>query len=111
MCERNYYAEQIEINKHDLKKSWRIIGNNYNSRGNRRTEYNINSVLTYDSHIIRNEFNNYFTNIARELAKHIPIVGNPLNYETIFQNSIFIHHITENEVKNVISGLKRLALG
>ena len=23
--ERNYYAEQIEINKHDLKKSWKII--------------------------------------------------------------------------------------
>ena len=53
MGERNYYAEQIEINKHDLKKSWKIIkeiiGKN-NSRGNRRTEYNIKGVLTNDSH-------------------------------------------------------------
>ena len=72
MGERNYYAEQIEINKHDLKKSWKIIkeiiGKN-NSRGNRRTEYNIKGVLTNDSHIISNEFNKYFTNIGPELAK------------------------------------------
>ena len=63
--------------------------------GNRRTEYNINDVLTYDSHIISNKFNNYFTNIGPELTKHITIVGNPLNYVTISQNSNFIHHIIE----------------
>ena len=102
VCERNYYVEQIEINKHDLKKSWKIIkeiiGKN-NSRGNRRTEYNIKGVLTNDSHIISNEFNKYFTNIGPELAKDLPIVGNPLNYVTICQNSIFVLHITENELK------------
>ena len=112
MCERNYYAEQIEINTHDLKTSWKIIkeiiGKNNNSRGNRRAEYNINGVLTYDLHIVSIEFKNCFTNIEPELAKHIPIVGNPLNYVTISQH--FIHHITENEVKNVICGLKRIPL-
>ena len=25
VCERSYYAEQIEINKHDLKKSLKLI--------------------------------------------------------------------------------------
>ena len=112
--ERNYYAEQIEINKHDLKKSWKIIkeiiGKN-NSRGNRRTEYNIKGVLTNDSHIISNEFNKYFTNIGPEFAKDLPIVGNPLNYVNICQNSIFVPYITENEVKNVISGLKNSSPG
>ena len=66
VCERSYYAEQIEINKHDLKKSLKLIKEilgkkTNNSRGNRRTEYNINGVLIYDSHIISNQFNNYFT--------------------------------------------------
>ena len=40
------------------------------------------------------------------MAKDLPIVGNPLNYVTICQNSIFVPYITENEVRNVISGLK-----
>ena len=40
------------------------------------------------------------------MAKNITIISNPLNYVTISQNSVFIHHITENEVKHVISGLK-----
>ena len=46
------------------------------------------------------------TNIGPELAKDLSIVDNPLNYVTLSQNSIFVLHITENEVKNVISGLK-----
>ena len=67
--------------------------------------------MTNDSHIISNEFNKYCTNIGPELAKDLPIVGNPLNYVTICQNSIFVPHITENEVKNVISGLKNSSPG
>ena len=102
VCGRNYYAEQIEINKHDLKKYWKIIkeiiGKN-NSGGNRRTEYNIKGVLTNDLYIISNKFNKYFTNIGPELVKDLPIVGNSLNYVTISQSSIFSPHITENEVK------------
>ena len=54
---------------------------------------------------------NYFTNIGPELAKNITIISNPLNYVTISQNSIFIHHITENEVKHVISGPKNSSPG
>ena len=67
--------------------------------------------MTNDSHIISNEFNKYFTNIGPELAKDLPIVGNPLNYVNICQNSIFVPYITENEVKNVISGLKNSSPG
>ena len=59
--------------------------------------------MTNDSHKISNEFNKYFTNIAPELAKDLPIVGNPLKF-------IFVPHITENEVKNVISGLNNSSL-
>ena len=102
VCERNYYAEQIEINKHDLKKSWKIIKEIIRKKysgGNRITEYNIKGVLTNDSHIISNEFNKYFTNIGHELTKHLPIVGNPLNYIALSPNFIFVPHITENEVK------------
>ena len=25
--ERNYYTEQFELNKHDIKKSWKLINN------------------------------------------------------------------------------------
>ena len=68
--------------------------------------------MTNDSHIISNEFNKYFTNIGPELAKDLPIiVGNPLNYVNICQNSIVVPYITENEVKKVISGLKNSSPG
>ena len=53
--------------------------------------------------MIRNEFNKYATNIGPELGKHLPIVGNPLNYVTLSQNYICVPYITENEVKNVIN--------
>ena len=90
----NYYAEQIEIERPDLKKNWKaikeIIGKHNHSRGNRRTEYNINAVLTYDSHIRSNEFNNYFTNIGPELAKYITIVSNTLYYVTISLKILFL---------------------
>ena len=67
--------------------------------------------MTNDSHIISNEFNKYFTNIGPELAQDLLNVDNSLNYVTICQNSIFVPHITENEVKNVISGLKNSSPG
>ena len=48
-------AEYIEINKHDLNKSWKtikeIIGKfPNNSGGNKTMEFNINGVLTYMTH-------------------------------------------------------------
>ena len=67
--------------------------------------------MTNDLHKISNEFNRYFANIGPELAKDLPIIGNPLNYVTISQNSIIVPHITEKEVKNVISGLKNSSSG
>ena len=115
--ERNYYNGQIEINKHDFKNNRQIPQKTMNksklintilkiidkfpnnSAGNRTIEFNINGVLTYDSHshIISNKFNKYMTNIWTGLAKHIPIVGNTLNYVTISINYICIRYITENE--------------
>ena len=72
--ERKYYREQLEINEHDLRKSWKIlkhiIGKEERSQ-TRKLEFNINNRVTSDSHSIANHFNNYFVNVGKNLAEKI----------------------------------------
>ena len=66
------YTEQLEINEHDLRKSWKIIthiiGKEESSR-TRKLEFNINNRVTSDSHSIANHFNNYFVNVGKSLTE------------------------------------------
>ena len=69
--ERLYHENQLELNKHDLRKLWKImkviIG--------KQSDYDINNFeclidgsLSKDPELISEEFNNYFTEIGPKLA-------------------------------------------
>ena len=112
--ERKYYREQLEINEHDLRKSWNIlkhiIGKEERSQ-TRKLEFNINNRVTSDSHSIANHFNNYFVNVGKNLAEKIVTHIDPLTYITYNAHQLRIPRIEEPEILNVIAQLKNSAAG
>ena len=112
--ERKYYREQLEINEHDLRKSWKIlthiIGKEEHSQ-TRKLEFNINNRVTSDSHSIANHFNNYFVNVGTNIAEKIVTHIDPLTYITYNAHQLKIPRIEEPEILNVIAQLKNSAAG
>ena len=74
-AERNYYKEQLEINEHDLRKSWNvikdIIGKEGKNKQNKSAEFIIDNKTSTDSYEIANHFNNYFLNVGTNLTSKI----------------------------------------
>ena len=83
--ERKYYREQLEINEHDLRKSWKILKHIIVKEERSQTrilEFNINNRVTSDSHSIANHFNNYFVNVGKTLTEKNVTHIDPLTYIT-----------------------------
>ena len=83
-AERNYYKEQFDLHKTDLKRSWNIIKSIINKEDNRRSAkdivFLINNKYISDGKMIANTFNNYFVNVGSSLAKNIQTETDPLHY-------------------------------
>ena len=112
-AERQYYGDQLELNKQDLGKSWKtikeIIGKS--NRNENNLKFNVNGTMTNDPLTIANAFNNYFVDIGPTLANKITQSANPIDYVKQQKNSIFIPNIEESEVKNIITQLKHSSPG
>ena len=72
--EKEYIEEQLEFNKTNLPKSWKIIkeivgkGKPHDSNP---IKFNINGKETCDKHAITDAFNKYFVQVGPRLAKKI----------------------------------------
>ena len=99
--ENEYIEEQLELNKTNLPKSWKIIkeivgkGKPHDSNP---IKFNINGKETCDKHAITNAFNKYFVQVGPRLANKINNTTDPLTYVTSSVNSIFIPYVSENEI-------------
>ena len=112
--ERQYHEDQLELQKNDLRKSWKIIKEiigKCNTHAKSNLEFNINGLSVNNNQIISDSFNDYFINVGIKLAEEIKDTSNPLEYVDNIQNSIFMPHITETEVKNIIQSLKHSSPG
>ena len=113
--EINYYREQFDLHKTDLKRSWNIIKNIINKEDNRRSAkelvFLINNQYISDGKIFANTFNNYFVNVGSSLAKNIPTETDPLHYIESLENSIHIPEIYMDEVRTIISAITNSASG
>ena len=118
--ERLYYENQLELQKHDLRKSWKImkeIIGKVNESEENNFECIIEGSLTKDVQQIAKAFNNYFTEIGPNLASKIISRVNPIRqalkivcfYLILF--SIVIPNITCHEVYQVICSLKNSSAG
>ena len=85
-AERNYYKEQLEINEHDLRKSWNvikgIIGKEGKNKQNKSAKFIIDNKTSTDSYEIANHFNNSFLNVGTNLTSKIHSNIDPLSYIT-----------------------------
>ena len=89
-AERNYYIEQFELNKQDLKKSWEIIKNLIGKEDNKcsmnQIDFLINGQYVSDRKTIANTFNDYFINVGSSLASSIQSEIDPLLYFNLIIN-------------------------
>ena len=111
--EQDYIEEQLDINKADMSKSWKvikeIIGRGKNTHNS--TKFTINGNPTFDKSVISNSFNNYFTLVGPQLAQNIQGHINPLNYLNPTMKSMFIPYISKYEIIEMIKSLKNSSAG
>lgn len=105
-----YYQDQIENNKNNMKKLYKIIkdatyenNKNTNTFLNLKNKDNMNFLNSLDA---SNFCNDYYINIGVEMEKAIPpsVIQQQVHQPVI--NSIYLIPITKNELINHISTLK-----
>ena len=71
---RKFYCSQFELNKANIKETWKTINHvlNKDSNINNITQMKINNAITTDNSSIADSFNDYFSSIGRNLANRIP---------------------------------------
>ena len=109
-----YFSDQMEINKNDLNKTWKILrvilGKDRNPSAKNPT-FKLDGKIISDRAAIANGFNNYFVSIGPKLASEISSNVNPISYVKSINNSIVIPNITCHEVYQVICSLKNSSAG
>ena len=114
-AEREYYRDQFEIHKNDLKKSWNIIkdiiGKENKHTSKKHTTFLINNHYITDTQTIANSYNDYFINVGSTLAKNIISDIDPLSYVLHNETCIHIPEINIHEIISIVSSLSNGAAG
>ena len=112
--EINYYSNELELHKENLRKTWKImksiIGKDM-TNSNQNRSFCIHGKSTTNVSKIVNEFNNFFVSVGDDLTKNIKCSVNPLSYVNTLNNSIVVPEISTAEVTNVIISLKESSPG
>jgi len=112
-CEKTYYSNLLDINKHDIKKTWMIINGLMNKNKNSSrlpSEFvNNNLIVTGDSNIA-NSFNDFFVNVGPNLAKKVNKPKSNIKFtdymKTTINESIFLGPVTEEEILETVNRCK-----
>ena len=102
-AESEYYSKQLEINKHNMKKTWDIIEEAINKKKDTQVQDQFrlsNGEVTNDKAVISYNFNNFFAHIGPQLAAIIDKQSKmPSNYlKTRRINTIMLAPVTCEEV-------------
>ena len=110
----SYFDDQLEINKEDISKTWKVLrfilglDSNTNKQEN---NFLIENKLVADSLDIANGFNNFFESIGPKLANNLKSDIDPLSYVNYNINSIVVQEVSSNQVKEVVNSLNNSSLG
>ena len=116
VAEKNYYADLLEANESNLKKTWNIlkgvINRNKSSRIQEKFKLNDGSITT-DGNIICSHFNDFFINTGPYLANRIksPNIPTKKYLGDMNKYSIFLEPVTQKEIHDIIKSLKDGAPG
>ena len=110
----SYFGDQLEINKDDISKTWKvlrfILGLDSNTN-KQKNNFLIEDKLVTDSLDIANGFNNFFVSIGLKLANNLKSDIDPLSYVNYNINSIVVQEESSNQVKEVINSLNNSSPG
>ena len=113
--ERNYFHNLLQENKSNLKKTWKVLKDII---GKKKSKHLPNRFLVGNGEVtnkkqIATGFNNYFTNVGKELQKNIPRTNiDPLQYiRDSNLNTIYLSSVTDTELLTLILNLKNCSSG
>ena len=111
ICKKNYNNDYFLKNNSDSKRTWKGIKQILHFR--MKSNHKLNKIVIdnkdiRDSFTIVNEFNNYFSNIGKNLADDVPHTDKHFMDYLIspLQNSFFLSSVTSTEIELEISKLK-----
>ena len=116
IAERKYYADLLESNKSNLKKTWNILKTIINKKKVHKVNENFklsDDSITSDKKVISENFNDFFVNVGYNLAKRIPNVNvSPRDFvgDRLIE-SIYLEPVTSVEIDQIIKDLKNGASG
>ena len=111
-CEKQYFTELLEINKGNMKETWKILNSliNKKSKGKQiSTEFNGDESKITGDKTIANGFNNFFVNIGPSLAKRIPKCKDSLFTQFLpdkVEDTMFLQPVTEEEIMQQVKNAK-----
>ena len=111
-AKKNYFMAQFNLNKHNIKATWGLIGMLINRKKNSSASINqlfYNNRIYTDKRDICEHLNSHFINVGPRLAAQISDHRNlnPTQYITrSFGNSFMFRAINIQEVKDRIQNLK-----
>ena len=108
----NYYSEQFNKHKNDIKKTWDVIKTAINKRrvkSNFPEHFTVNGVNIFDKTQIANEFNKFFTSIGPELADSLDTTGKP-SFDTFLgekpPSRFTFNEVSSDEISKIIKNLQ-----
>ncbi len=113
--ERSHYEQELDLNKNDLSKSWKIIkkviGKESTKTKTNVAEFVINSKKVTDATVISNAFNNYFINVGKNLAANITSDIDPITYVSEYHQTFNIPEISQYEICTIVNNLLNTSPG
>ena len=114
-AEMDYQREQLSLNTHDLRKSWKVLRQILGLKAGKQNctnfEFIIHGNVVNDTREVATHFNNYFVNIGKSLSDKIQSDIDPLTYVVSNEHNLVLPIIQEQEVRNIIMSLKNTASG
>ena len=110
----SHFGDQLEINKNDLFKTWKVLKHILGLDGNtvkKKISFLTDDKLVTDSLEVANGFNDFFVSIGPELAKDLISSVTPLSYVKSNTNSIVIREVTYLQVRGMINSLNNSSSG
>ena len=113
--ERDYYDNLLTEYKSYLRNMWSVINEIINKRKHKpmTSKFVVGDREIYDSIGIAEHFNNFFTNVAKNLAAKIPDTTKEatsyIEHSNI--NYIFLGEVSSDEISKVINCLKDTSSG
>ena len=110
----SYFGDQLELNKNDIFKTWKVLKDIIGLDGNKTKQKNnilIDDKLVTDSLDIANGFNNCFVSVGPKLANDIKSDMDPLSYVNYNINNIAVPEVSCIHVREVINSLNNSSPG